>query len=97
MNGAWVEPTAAATDSTTVAAAAAKPATAKKVGVGGVLMGVGALLALTIVLPVLVGLGSPISILILVFGLLQAWRMNKRVELSVTGPYRLAPAPAAEA
>ena len=91
MNGAWVEPTVAATDSTTVAAAAAKPATAKKVGVGGVLMGVGALLALTVVLPVLVGLGSPISILILVFGLLQAWRMNKRVALSVSGPYRLAP------
>jgi hypothetical protein len=40
-------------------------------------------------------MGSPISILILIFGLVQAWRMNKRVELSVTGPYRLTPAAAA--
>ncbi|MDQ6633352.1 MAG: hypothetical protein M3Z10_01200, partial [Gemmatimonadota bacterium] len=54
----------------------------------------GALLALSVALPILVGLGSPISILILVFGLLQAWRMNKRVQLSVSGPYRLAPSAA---
>jgi hypothetical protein len=98
MSGAWVEPSAAAADSASGAAAAAKPATAKKLGVGGVLLGVAALLAFSVVLPVLVGLGSPISILILVFGLLQAWRMNKRVELSVSGPYRLAStaAPAVE-
>jgi hypothetical protein len=46
-----------------------------------------------------VGISSPISILILFFGLAQAWRMNKRIELSVSGPYRLAPttAPAVEA
>jgi hypothetical protein len=86
-----------ATTPVTPDSAAAKPATAKKLGVGGILLGIGALLAFSIVLPVLVGMGSPISILILGFGLVQAWRMNKRVELNVTGPYRLAPAaPAAQ-
>jgi hypothetical protein len=100
MTGAWVEPSTASTDTTSAAAAAApaaKPATAKKLGVGGFLLGMGALLALSVALPILVGLGSPISILILVFGLLQAWRMNKRVQLSVSGPYRLgSAAPASE-
>ena len=100
MTGAWVAPSTASTDTASAAvgaAAAEKPATARKLGVGGFLLGVGALLALSVVLPILVGMGSPISILILIFGLVQAWRMNKRVELSVTGPYRLAPAtPATE-
>jgi hypothetical protein len=97
MDGVQVEASAASTD-TSVAAAAAptKLASREKLGVGGVLLAIGALLALSIALPVLVGMGSPISILILGFGLVQAWRMNKRVELSVTGPYRLA-APAAPA
>ena len=45
---------------------------------------------LLVALPVLVGIGSPISLLIMAFGMMQAWRMNKRIELSVTGPYRLA-------
>jgi hypothetical protein len=81
------------------AAKSATPATPKKTGVGGVLLGIAAIIALCAALPVFLGAASPISILILAFGLLQAWRMNKRVELSVTGPYRLAPTPgpAAEA
>ncbi|MDQ6635955.1 MAG: hypothetical protein M3Z10_14480, partial [Gemmatimonadota bacterium] len=44
MNGAWVEPSTASADSTSAAAGAAplaRPATAKKLGVGGVLLGVG--------------------------------------------------------
>ena len=47
-----------------------------------------------VALPVLVGFGSPISLLIMAFGMMQAWRMNKRIEIAVTGPYRLGGAPA---
>jgi hypothetical protein len=84
---------AAPTTSAPNAATSATPATPKKIGVGGVLLGIAAVIALCAALPVFVGAASPISILILAFGLLQAWRMNKRVELSVTGPYRLAATP----
>jgi hypothetical protein len=79
-----------ATPAAAPAVAQAKPATAKKLGVGGFFLSVGVLIAFSVALPIFVGMESPISILILIFGLLQAWRMNKRVELSVSGPYRLA-------
>ncbi|MFL5608582.1 MAG: hypothetical protein ACJ8AD_19155 [Gemmatimonadaceae bacterium] len=99
---AAVETPAASADTTSPAAAApaatqAKPATSEKLGVGGVLLGIIALLAFSIALPIFVGISSPISILILFFGLAQAWRMNKRVDLSVSGPYRLAPTAASAA
>jgi hypothetical protein len=77
------------------AAAPATTAASEKMGVGGFLIAVAALIAFCAVLPVLVGISNPIGILILIFGLLQAWRMNRHVELSVTGPYRLAPVPGA--
>jgi hypothetical protein len=98
---AAVETPTASTDTTSPAAPAAaqaKPAQSEKLGVGGFLLGIAMLLAFSIALPVFVGMGSPISILILGFGLVQAWRMNKRADLSVSGPYRLAPpaAPAVE-
>jgi hypothetical protein len=66
----------------------------EELGIGGFLLGIGALIAISAALPIVAGMSSPILILILVFGLLQAWRMNERVELSVSGPYRLAPTPA---
>lgn len=36
---------------------------------------------------------APIAALILGFGLFQAWRENKRPELTITGPYAVAPTP----
>jgi hypothetical protein len=96
--GAAVETAAASADSSKTASPAvarAKPAPPEKLGVGGFLVGVVVLLAFSVALPILVGMGSPISVLILCFGLAQAWRMNKRVDLNVSGPYRLAPAAAA--
>ena len=48
---------------------------------------------LSLVLPVLSITQAPIGALILGFGLFQAWRENKRPELTVTGPYAVAPTP----
>jgi hypothetical protein len=67
------------------------------IGFGGFMVGVGALTLLVFALPIMVGMGSIISVIILALGLLQAWRMNKAVEINVSGPYRLAdPTPDAE-
>jgi hypothetical protein len=38
-------------------------------------------------LPVVVGIGSPLSILIFGYGLYQAWKMNKATPVAVTGPH----------
>jgi len=56
-------------------------------------LGLGALLGITLALPVIVVLGSMpsglISALIIGFGMHQAWKMTGRVEQSVTGPFRV--------
>ncbi|MDB4892799.1 MAG: hypothetical protein JWL61_4654 [Gemmatimonadetes bacterium] len=88
-------------DSTTAAAAelptATKKTADKPMGFGGFLVGVGALMLLVLALPIMVGMGSIISVVILALGLVQAWRMNKAVTINVSGPYRIAdPASAAE-
>ena len=65
------------------------------------LIGVGlfAGIAFLAVLPVLVAFGSPLSALIMAFGLWEAWKMNHgELALNVTGPFRLGaltPPPAA--
>jgi hypothetical protein len=45
----------------------------------------------SLALPVLSITAAPIGALILAFGLFQAWRENKRPELTITGPYTVAP------
>jgi len=63
---------------------------------GGVLsavMGAGALILLAAALPILAGIGglpsSLISLLIVGFALHQAWRMNGRLNLTFTGPFKV--------
>ena len=52
-------------------------------------------LVVVFALPILVGVSSIISVFILGFALVQAWQMNKAVDISITGPYRItAPSPA---
>jgi hypothetical protein len=59
----------------------------------GMLLGVGALLAMAALMPILAGFSelpsSLISLLILGFALQQAWRMNRAVRVTFTGPYKL--------
>ncbi|MCY1040645.1 hypothetical protein OV208_04865 [Corallococcus sp. bb12-1] len=52
---------------------------------------------ISVAAPVLVGINSPLSGLIYGFALYEAWRRNKRAELNIAGPFRLAEAaPASE-
>jgi hypothetical protein len=61
---------------------------------GGFALGLVQLLAFTLVLPVLVIAGSMpgglISAAIIVFGMLQAWKMTAAPAVTVSGPYRMA-------
>ncbi|HVX15469.1 MAG TPA: hypothetical protein VHC22_30050 [Pirellulales bacterium] len=41
-------------------------------------------------IPVLVGFQSPMGLVIIGIGLYEAWVINKRVPLSISGPYRIA-------
>jgi hypothetical protein len=47
------------------------------------------LLALAAAAPILAGFQNIIGMLIIGFALFEAWRMNARVQLAVTGPYRV--------
>jgi hypothetical protein len=43
-------------------------------------------------LPFLQGFGNIIGIIIIGIGLYEAWKLNTRLRLEVTGPYQVAPA-----
>ena len=47
------------------------------------------LIGLAYAIPVIVGIHSPISLLIFAIGLWQAWVMTRAANLPVTGPYRM--------
>ena len=66
-------------------------------GVGLIVVFLGMVVGLLFSLPVIIGMDSPLSLLIFGFGLFQAWQTNKRAVIDVTGPHALAerePAPA---
>jgi hypothetical protein len=48
-----------------------------------------ALLLLAIAAPILEGLGHVVTLVVIGCALAQAWRMNRRVDLRITGPYRV--------
>ena len=68
------------------------------VGPVGMLVGLAGLVALAAAMPILVGISgfpsSLISVLIVAFALHQAWRMNGRVNVTFTGPFKVGAAPA---
>jgi hypothetical protein len=74
-------------DSATVTAAASTDA---EPGLGTFVLAVGALMALFYATPILVGVQSPIALLIVGIALYEAWKLNKKVELRITGPYQVA-------
>ena len=69
--------------------------TATPVGLGRAILGVGALLLLVAALPFLAGVKNLLGLLIIGFGLWEAWKLNKRTDLSISGPYQVGAAPAA--
>lgn len=51
----------------------------------------GALLLLAVAAPVLEGLGHVVSLIVIGCALAQAWRMNRRIDIPITGPYHVRP------
>lgn len=65
---------------------APKPAAGKGLTPGKILVGLGALFLIAAAGPILAGMQSPILLLIVGFGLWEAWKLNRRFPLTITGP-----------
>jgi hypothetical protein len=63
--------------------------TVKKITIGQALLGLAALLALAAAAPILAGFQNILGMVIIGFALFEAWRQNQRLQLAVTGPYRV--------
>ena len=70
----------------------------EEIGFGGFLLALGALVLLAAALPFLAGIENILGLAIIAFGLWEAWRLNRRQVLAVTGPFEIgrlaAPQPA---
>jgi hypothetical protein len=92
--------TAPATDAQPAAATAAgspPPAAPVQVTQAGPMLTIAAvliLLAIACVAPFLAGAQNIMGIVIIGIGLYEAWKLNKRADLTITGPHALASAPA---
>ena len=79
-----------------VAVADGKPAAPAASGVAAlpmpVLLGIG--FVLSFAAPFLMGIENIIGLVILAIGLYEAWKINKKVTLSISGPFRIAKADA---
>jgi hypothetical protein len=71
------------------------PARAQEhVSFGEALLGLGAIFLLAAAAPFLMGVKNLIGLLIIAFGLWEAWKLNRRVELAISGPFQAGAAPA---
>jgi hypothetical protein len=70
--------------------AAARRRSDRHVSAGGVVLGVVVLLLFAAVAPLLAGASNIIGLLIIGIAVFEAWKLNKRVQLDITGPFRLA-------
>jgi hypothetical protein len=61
----------------------------EEMGMAGFILGVMALMAFAFALPFLAGIENLIGLLIIGFGLWQAWRINARARLEMSGPFRV--------
>ncbi len=77
------------------AATSARAAERERPGSGQLALGIAVIIALLYAAPLLAGLKSPILLLILGIALYEAWKLNRRLALKLTGPYRVGAAPAA--
>jgi hypothetical protein len=95
--------TASATPATSAAtpAAAAKPKAAEAnvatgwAALGALILGLGALFVVAAMAPF--SASNAIGLFIIAFGLREAWRRNKAVAVTITGPFSVAPGQAAPA
>lgn len=68
----------------------AKAPAVEPIGPLGLVLGILLLLGLLYATPFLAGLENAIGILIIGFALYEAWKLNKKAELKITGPYQVA-------
>ncbi len=73
----------------------AAPSTSPRPGLPAIALGLAVIIALAYAAPVMIGITSPIHLLIAGFALYEAWKLNRGVALQVTGPYQAAARPAA--
>jgi hypothetical protein len=62
----------------------------KHLGAGTMLLGVGALVLLAAMIPIFAGFSNLIGLLIIGIAVFEAWKLNRRIVLTITGPYRVA-------
>lgn len=99
-DGAIVEDAEADADEDSAAAADAgtvtePPAAAAEPTVGNMLFAAAVLVLFACAAPFLAGIENIVGIFIIAIGLYEAWKLNRRAEMVVTGPHRLMPAQAA--
>jgi hypothetical protein len=62
----------------------------KPIGLGGFLLGIAVLLLFACALPLMGGLQNVLGLFIIGIGVYQAWKINRRRTIAVTGPHALA-------
>jgi hypothetical protein len=68
----------------------ATPVRPKHLGPGTMLLGVGALIVLAAMIPIFAGFSNIIGLIIIGIAVFEAWKLNRRVALTITGPFRVA-------
>ena len=59
------------------------------------MIGIALLFAVACAIPILLGFKNFIGLIIIGIALYEAWKINRRVPLEITGPYKIAPTPVA--
>jgi hypothetical protein len=73
----------------------ATPGSSHRPGPLAVAFGLALIIALAYAAPIMLGITSPLHLLIAGFALYEAWKLNRGVALRVSGPYQAAARPAA--
>ena len=69
------------------------PVQEEELSLGDVALGLGALFLFIVAIPFLAGFENLIGIAIIAFGLYEAWKLNRRTVLSISGPFQLGTSP----
>ncbi|HEY2375332.1 MAG TPA: hypothetical protein VGH98_05100 [Gemmatimonadaceae bacterium] len=72
-----------------VGTAPATPLRPRQLGAGTMLLGIGSLVLLAAEIPIFAGFSNLIGLLIIGIAAFGAWLLNRRLALTVTGPYRI--------
>src|SRR5207253_262515 len=75
----------------------AAPSTSPRPGLPAIALGLAVIIALAYAAPIMIGITSPIHLLIAGFALYEAWKLNRGVTVQVTGPYQAAARPGTSA